>query len=307
MDVGAEPFFSVVMPVFNGATVLPRAVASLQAQTDADWELLAVDDGSSDDSVAVLEGLRATDPRIRVLHSEPSGGPARPRNVALNKAGGQVVCFLDQDDEWLPDKLRLQRQKLADGRFGLVYGDCLVRDRDEPEFRYSDRWGPQPEGAIAAALVAQNFVPALTAALPMSVVQHIGLLDEGLAGVDDYDYWLRVAFAGYEFGRVEVPIAVWHLGEQNLSRRRPEQIDRLVRCLRKHANSDPRYRAVLRARASESQRDLFQARLDDLRRHRRTEIRAVSRAWSAVTSARTIGELAAVLGGLTRKPVRDTS
>lgn len=96
------PTVSVIMAVYNGAALLPETLASLQAQTLTDWELIAVDDCSQDDSVAVLE--RLGDPRVRVIRSKTNGGPVVARNRAFAATRGRYVAGLDQDDISLPER-----------------------------------------------------------------------------------------------------------------------------------------------------------------------------------------------------------
>ena len=95
---------SVVMPCYNCEAALDRAVRSLRAQTIADWELLAVDDGSNDGTGAALDAWAQTDERIRVFHQE-NGGVSRARNAGIAAAKGEWLAFLDADDELPEDAL----------------------------------------------------------------------------------------------------------------------------------------------------------------------------------------------------------
>ena len=104
--MSGAPKVSVIMAVYNGAALLPETLASLQAQTFGDWELVAVDDCSTDDSVAVLE--RLGDPRVRVIRSAANGGPVVARNRAFAEARGRYVAGLDQDDISLPERFERQ-------------------------------------------------------------------------------------------------------------------------------------------------------------------------------------------------------
>jgi hypothetical protein len=179
----------------------------------------------------------------------------------LREARGSIACLIDQDDEWLPEKLAKQRAKFAAGDFGLVYSDCYVADSGEERFRYSTRWGPMIEGSVAAELVDNNFVPALTVAVRTAVTREVGAFAADLDGVDDYDYWLRVAFGGHDFGWIDEPLAVWHLDNHNMSRRNPvRQQARLYRCLRRLARRHPRHRSDLRRRAARERRLLWRMR-----------------------------------------------
>lgn len=117
--MSGAPIVSVIMAVYNGAALLPETLASLQAQTFGDWELVAVDDCSKDDSVAVLE--RFGDPRVRVIRSEANGGPVVARNRAFAEARGRYVAGLDQDDISLPGRFARQVAYLdADPEVSLV-------------------------------------------------------------------------------------------------------------------------------------------------------------------------------------------
>jgi glycosyltransferase involved in cell wall biosynthesis len=102
----SSPVVSVIMAVYNGAALLPETLASLRAQKLQDWELIAVDDCSKDDSVGVLE--RLGDPRVRVIRSETNGGPVVARNRAFAEARGRYVAGLDQDDISLPERFAKQ-------------------------------------------------------------------------------------------------------------------------------------------------------------------------------------------------------
>ncbi len=103
------PTVSVIMPCHNGSSTLQQAVESVLAQSFADWELLIIEDTSTDDSVAIIEKYCAKDSRIKLLHTPiPTGKPATPRNVGIVAALGRFIAFLDCDDQWLPDKLEHQ-------------------------------------------------------------------------------------------------------------------------------------------------------------------------------------------------------
>ena len=106
--VQVSPRVSVVMPVHNAAAFLADAVLSIQAQSFQDWELIAVDDASTDESPAILARLATGDPRITVVTSTTNLGAGASRNLAMDRAGGRWLAFLDADDLWHPEKLDRQ-------------------------------------------------------------------------------------------------------------------------------------------------------------------------------------------------------
>ena len=101
------PAVSVITPAWNAAAHIGETIASVRAQTFADWEWLIVDDGSTDDTVALIEQAAAVDPRIRLLRQE-HGGPSGARNLAMAAASGRFFAFLDSDDVWYPAFLQAQ-------------------------------------------------------------------------------------------------------------------------------------------------------------------------------------------------------
>ena len=100
---------SIVMPVHNAERFLEEAIRSVMQQTYTNWELLVIDDNSTDGSMAVAVRLAAEDTRIKIFRNpEPTGYPATPRNMAVDLAQGRYIAFLDSDDVWLPGKLEHQ-------------------------------------------------------------------------------------------------------------------------------------------------------------------------------------------------------
>jgi glycosyltransferase involved in cell wall biosynthesis len=121
MGAAPAPLVSVVTPVWNAAATLPGTVASVRAQSLPDWELLLVDDASTDGSRELARALAAEDARIRPLARARNGGAAAARNDAIRAARGRLVAFLDADDRWHPEKLARQAAFMAAGGHALVY------------------------------------------------------------------------------------------------------------------------------------------------------------------------------------------
>lgn len=160
----AFPQVSVVTPTYNRAAVVGRAITSVLNQTFSDLECIVVDDGSTDQTVPLVEGFQ--DPRLRLVRLPANGGPSLARNVGIQAACGELIAFLDSDDEWLPQKLELQvkrMQEAADPRVAVIY--CLCSQYDGA----TDRMKPH------------------------STVIHEGDVFERLLYAEDYDLWLRLA------------------------------------------------------------------------------------------------------------------
>src|SRR5688572_3090637 len=120
---------SVIMPAYNSGRFLAESVRSVQAQTFGGWELIIVDDGSTDDTAAVARGFAESDARVRYV-ARANGGQAAARNTGLGEARGPLVAFLDSDDLWLPGKLEAQLGVLERTGVDLVYTDGHIFSED---------------------------------------------------------------------------------------------------------------------------------------------------------------------------------
>lgn len=115
---------SIVMPSYNTADYIAESIKSVQAQTYSNWELIIVDDCSTDDSMDVIKAFK--EPRIRLLQNEKNSGAAISRNYALREAKGKWIAFLDSDDIWLPDKLEKQIRFMEDNNYSFSFTDYRI-------------------------------------------------------------------------------------------------------------------------------------------------------------------------------------
>ena len=106
-----EPLISIILPLFNAQKYIKDCIKSVINQTYSNWELIIVDDASTDDSINIVSRLMLRDSRIKLIEcKENFGGPAKPRNIGIKKSKGLYVAFLDNDDIWLPEKLKKQME-----------------------------------------------------------------------------------------------------------------------------------------------------------------------------------------------------
>ena len=124
MEAKQKALVSIIMPMFNSEAFIRDAIKSVIAQTYKHWELLVVDDGSTDGSRAIVEKFMAWDSRIHLLLNPcPTGMPSEPRNYGIQAAQGRYIAFLDSDDMWLPSKLAQQLPLFHDNRTAVVYSN----------------------------------------------------------------------------------------------------------------------------------------------------------------------------------------
>ena len=122
---------SIIVPVYNAAAYLPRTISMVKKQTCKDWELLLVDDCSTDESLSVMDKCLKQEPdaRIRVISQKKNQGAAAARNRGLEKARGRYIAFLDADDVWVEEKLELQLKFMKEKQAGFVF--CAYEFGDE--------------------------------------------------------------------------------------------------------------------------------------------------------------------------------
>lgn len=181
---------SVVMPVYNAARWLKRPVESVLAQTHRALELIAVDDGSSDDSVALIEAYARGDDRIRLLRQPQNGGVAAARNAGLDMARGDYVAFLDADDWWHPRKLELQLAAMRSSGAQVSYA---AYQRMAEDGRLLSRVTP-PARVTWRDMLGSNFIGHLTG----MYARRLGDARFRRIGHEDYVFWLeQVRRAGY--------------------------------------------------------------------------------------------------------------
>lgn len=188
------PKVSVVIPTYNRAHILGRAIVSVLGQTYRDIELIVVDDGSVDGTDKLLQTF--TDPRLRYVRQTQNRGVSAARNRGISEARGEWLAFLDSDDEWLPQKL--ERQFLALNGVDCVASYCgLLRIDGEISTRI-----PASSTAVTAgakpwpSLLMDGLWFSQTWLVPRQVICAAGLFDERMSIWEDWDLFLRIALQG---------------------------------------------------------------------------------------------------------------
>jgi len=203
---------SVIIPTHNRAALVQEAVASVLAQTWRDFEVLLVDDASTDDTAAALAPYAS---QVKILCRATRGGVAAARNTGIRAARGEWLAFLDSDDLWLPEKLARQMAYLAQ------QPDLSLCQTEETWVRRGVRVNqPQTHRKIGGRLFFESLERCMIS--PSAVILHRRLLerhgafDETLPAAEDYDLWLRLTWR-YEVGLEPEPLIVKRGG-------RPDQL-----------------------------------------------------------------------------------
>jgi len=223
MESGRMPLVSVVIPAYNSAHFISDAIRTVLNQTYRYYEVIVIDDGSSDETAEILKSFAG---QIRYMH-QGNRGAAAARNAGIKIATGDYICFLDADDLWNPAKLERQVGFMAaHGEVALLFTDAEEWEGDEIQ-KASVLAGSMFQAQLLTAapirdafgkLVVQNFIPTSSVMIRRECLMRAGLFDEDLPNAEDRDLWLRVA-ADCEIACLPLVLAVWRGHGSNISKR----------------------------------------------------------------------------------------
>lgn len=205
------PLVSVVMPVYNSAVTLGSAIRSVLTQTHSDLELLVTDDRSSDASMDLLMEFARQDERVLPESAPERGGAGRARNLAIERAKGDYVAFLDSDDMWLPSKVERQIEFAKKADAPLTFTSYFKMDADHDgestDFIPNGRIVRAREHVDYRAMLVQDHIGALTAMYDRSVLGT--RLMPAMPKRQDYALWLSIMRDGIDARGLPEPLAVY--------------------------------------------------------------------------------------------------
>ena len=210
---------SVIIPTYNRAHFLPRAIKSVLNQTFQDFELIIVDDGSTDNTKEVVEDFQKQDSRIKYIWQENSGGPAKPKNTGIKNSKGEFLAFLDSDDEWLPEKLEKQLELFEKNkRLGIVGCNCwnIHTNQKNKKIEYKIKITKNKENIISNILGKCFINTSSSIIISRFVFDDIGFYDERFKIADDWDLYIRI-LEKYNFDFVEEPLLNYYIHNENIS------------------------------------------------------------------------------------------
>ena len=215
-----SPTVSVVVPTYNRAGRLSKTLHSVLNQIYQDFEIIVVDDGSTDGTSKVMQ----TFPGVKYIFTKENHGVSRARNEGLTHAKGRYICFLDSDDLWDEKKLQVQLQWMEENI------DCQVCYTDEIWIRRGVRVNPMNKhqkysGDIFRHCLPLCIVSPSSAMLRAGLFDEVGNFDESLPACEDYDLWLRIAMK-HTFHFIKEPLIIKHGGHADQLSRKYWGMDR---------------------------------------------------------------------------------
>lgn len=210
---------SVIIPTYNRASSIGNSIQSVLNQTWQNYEIIVVDDGSTDNTRQVVDSF--TDKRVRYICMEQNGGASRARNMGISLAESEFVAFLDSDDEWMPEKLEKQMQVMlqASEKVGLVYCRMRGTKKDGTTLICPELWRPveKLQGHILFSLLVENVIGTPAMLIRKICIEQAGLFDESLKCIEDWELVLRIA-EKWEIGFVDDILVEVHFSESGISK-----------------------------------------------------------------------------------------
>ena len=243
-EIEIRPQVSVIIPTYNRSWVIKEAIDSVLAQDYKDFELIVVDDGSTDHTSEVLDSYRND---IKVF-SQKNKGVSAARNRGIAEASGKFIAFLDSDDLWLPQKLTVQIE------FFNQTPDALICQTEEVWIRNGLRVNPRkrhkkPSGMIFKPSLELCLVSPSAVMIRRSLFDRVGGFDEALPACEDYDLWLRIS-CRFPVHLIDAPLIVKRGGHNDqlssmvgLDRFRIKAIEKIIKSNRL---ADDHYRAAVK-------------------------------------------------------------
>jgi glycosyltransferase involved in cell wall biosynthesis len=247
MNSDQPPLVSVILPAFNRAWSLKSAIDSILAQDDANLEAIVVDDGSTDQTPALLS---AYGDQIRVIH-QPNRGVSAARNAGIRAAAGNLIALLDSDDSWLPGKIKAQVD------FFAAHPDAFICQTEETWIRNGVRVNPRRRHKKHRGMIFERSLPLCLISpsavmLRRELLDEVGLFDERLPACEDYDLWLRITWK-YPVYLIDEPLIVKHGGHADQLSAMPQldryRIQAIVKILRQGVLSADQTAAALKVLA----------------------------------------------------------
>lgn len=215
-----EGLVSIIMPSYNASRFIAESIKSVLAQTYQDWELLVVDDGSSDNSVDIINSYMSGDKRIKLFQGGHHGA-AEARNIGIRQAEGRYVAFLDSDDVWVPTKLELQINFMKQGGHAFIFSNYYVMDE---ESRHTGKTVKVPTSISYHEYLRNTIIGCLTVIIDRKQTGYFEM--PIIRSSHDMALWLLIMRRGFKaYGQQETLAGYRMVGNSNTSNKAKAAFD----------------------------------------------------------------------------------
>jgi glycosyltransferase involved in cell wall biosynthesis len=228
-----SPIFTVIIPTFNRASQLSRALTSIADQTFTNYEVIVCDDGSTDATKNVVDQF-VDRFKIKYIYETNWGGPARPRNNGIKTAKGEWICFLDSDDWWYPNKLETVEKYVSVS--DVIYHDLDIYTQKGRDILRKKRGRKLKKPVFVDLMINGNLLPNSSVVVRKSLIDRVGGLAEerSLISSEDFDLWVRLAMVTDNFCHIPQILGAYWAGGENITDASERQIERLTAVFDRH-------------------------------------------------------------------------
>jgi glycosyltransferase involved in cell wall biosynthesis len=211
------PAVSVIIPTYNRAKLLGRAIQSILAQTYQDFELIIVDDGSTDDTESLVKSFNSE--KIRYIRHKKNRGASAARNTGIRSAKGEYIALQDSDDEWMPEKLEKQMRAFATAppEVGVVYTGFYIIANNKKKYMPSASITPKDGNIFSSIIKGEYLVSPQTIVVKRECFERAGMFDEHFPAMEDWEMSLRLS-RHYHFKYINEPLVLYSLQPDSISR-----------------------------------------------------------------------------------------
>lgn len=230
---------SIIMPAYNAEQYITESIRSVLDQTYRNWELIVVDDGSTDKTAEIVQGFTVKDKRIKYIFQE-NGRLGKARNTGLKDSTGRFIAFLDSDDLWVKEKLELQVKTIEEMKADLVFSNGFIffenEVTDETKTFLLVVDGRFEGTDLFDLLLIENRIPILSVLMQRAVLDTVGWFEERRSyhGSEDYDLWLRLAKHGAVFYGMNERLVRYRRHSKSMTHRESDQLKPMIAVLKKH-------------------------------------------------------------------------
>lgn len=224
--------FSVVIPTYNSSKTINKTITSVLRQKYKNFEIIVVDDGSNDNTVSKVKQI--SDSRIRVFKIKRSGGPAKPRNYGINKSISEWICFLDSDDLWDPNKLKILAQSIKQSNFDILCHNEYILKLGKKKIQ---KYGPFQKNFYKTLLINGNRLSTSATMINKKFLSKNNLKfneSKKFVSVEDYDLWMLCAKKKANFLFIEDVLSTYIVHSEGISQNHNKHLNNFKSLLKHH-------------------------------------------------------------------------
>jgi glycosyltransferase involved in cell wall biosynthesis len=227
-----SPLFSIIIPIYNSSHTIGKTINSVLRQTYRNYEIIIIDDGSTDNTLNILKKIK--DKRIRIFKIKRSGGPAKPRNYGISKSKSNWICFLDSDDLWEKNKLSIISKQIKKKNFDILCHNEYLCSLNKINI---SKYGPFKKNFYKNLLINGNSLSTSAVTVSKKFLKKNNLKfneSKKFVSVEDYDLWMLIANKKANFLFIDDVLGTYIIHDKGISQNNKKHLNNLKNLLKNH-------------------------------------------------------------------------